>query len=251
MVVRTSHVVVAVLLHVIVLGLLLIGFHCTRKVEPPPVMQATLIGEKPQAKAQPPKEDNRKAEEEQRRKEADKKVRQEEERKKAEAEEQQRKAEQQAKAKAQEEARKKAVEEDARKARDEEVKREAEKKKQAQKQVEDQMRQQMQSEEKTRADKAAAAARASKQQVWAQQITEKVRRNWLRPPGLSDDFQCRLQIQLLPGGQVVGVKLLESCGNPILDESVQRAVLKSDPLPTPDDPSVFDRDLIFTFVPHD
>lgn len=267
MVIRTSHLVLAVVLHVLVLGLLLIGFHCSRKVTPPPIIQAQIVGQP--AKPLPPKPDTSKQEEEQRRRQQEAEQRKLEEQKKAQQEEArrkqeqleaqrkqeqlqaQRKAEEQAKLQAQQEARQKAAEEAhrkdeaARKAKEEQARRDAEKRKQEQKQAEEQLRQQMAAEQNQRE----AAARASATQLWVQQITDKVTRNWLRPPGTSTDFQCKVQVQLLPGGQVVGVKMLESCGSAILDDSVQRAIYKSDPLPTPDDPAVFQRDLTFTFVP--
>jgi colicin import membrane protein len=268
MVVRTSHLLVAALLHVVVLGLLFVGFRCSRKVEPPVVIQGTIVDSKAQpAQPPPPKEDPRKAEEEarkqkeeqDRKKEEEQKTKQEEaERKQAEAEAQ-RKAEQQAKLRAQQEAKlkaqeeakqkaaetaKKKKEETERKAKEEQAKREVQEQQQ-QKEREDQFQQQIAAEENARQQ----SAKISKQQLWVAQIAEKVKRNWLRPMGTDEDFQCGVNIRLLPGGQVVGVNLVKSCGSAVLDESVQRAVLKSDPLPTPDDPSVFDPDLNFTFTP--
>ena len=120
------------------------------------------------------------------------------------------------------------------------------KKKQEQKELEDQLSQQVNQEEGQRNSE----ARATAQQVWFAQIQEKVKRNWLQPSGAPDDFKCQLRVQLLPGGQVVGVTLASSCGNSILDDSVKRAVLKSDPLPPPQDPSVFDREINFDFIPY-
>jgi colicin import membrane protein len=248
--VRSRHVVLAVLLHVIVLGMLLIGFRCTRKIEPPPVMQATIVDAKPQKPAPPPKEEP-KVDEEQKRLEEEKKARELEEQKKKETvEEEQRKVEEQqrveqARRKAAEDARRK-KEEDARKQKEEQARREAEKKKEEEKRREEELLQSLSSEETQRQ----SAAKASAQQIWAAAIADKVRRNWLRPPNASDEFRCRVEVTLLPTGDVTNVKLVDSCGSPVLDDSVQRAVYKSSPLPRPDDPSVFDRDLQFTFVPH-
>ena len=238
MVVRTSHLVVAVILHVLVIGLLFVGFRCSRKVEPPPVIQATIVGT-PQtpAKPEPPKEDPHKAEEEKRKLE---------EKKKAELEA--RKAEQLAKLKAQEETKKKAADDAKKKKQESESKakeEQANKKKKEQKEHEDQLSQQLKEEESARNSQ----ARATAQQVWVAQVTTKIEDNWLQPPGMADNFQCKVHVQLLPGGQVVGVTLMDSCGNTVLDDSVKRAVLKSDPLPTPADPSAFDRDITFTFCP--
>ncbi|PIX04753.1 MAG: hypothetical protein COZ77_04890, partial [Gallionellales bacterium CG_4_8_14_3_um_filter_54_18] len=48
-------------------------------------------------------------------------------------------------------------------------------------------------------------------------------------------------VTLLPGGRVMGVKLKKSSGNPAYDASVERAILKSDPLPLPADAGLFNR----------
>jgi colicin import membrane protein len=237
MVVRTSHIVVAVILHVVVLGMLFVGFRCSKKVTPPPVIQATIVGTPAPAKPEPPKEDPRKIEEEKRKAELEKqKI------------EEQKKAEQEAKLKAKEDAKKKAAEDLKKKKEDAERKtkeQEAEKKKQQQKELESQLNQQIKQEESQRN----SAARATAQQVWVAQIIEKVKRNWLQPPGAPDDFKCEVHVQLLPAGQVVGVTLAGTSGNSLVDESVRRAVLKSDPLPVPQDPSVFEREPNFTFTP--
>lgn len=253
MIIRTSHVVTAVLLHVIVIGLLLVGFHCTRKVEAPPVMQATIIDSKPAAKPAPtppkPQVDEHKQEEERKQREEDQRKKQQEleEQRKVEQQqkiEQQRKQDEQRKAQVAEQQRQK-KEEQERKVKEERERREAEKKKKEE-QLQQQLREQMSSEETERKTAATSAA----QNQWVDAIRAKVIPNFNPPPGAPDEFQCRVHVSLLPGGQVVGVKLLESCGNPILDSSVERAIRKSDPLPTPDNPAAFDRELEFTFVPH-
>ena len=80
-------------------------------------------------------------------------------------------------------------------------------------------------------------------------VAGKVRRNWTRPVGSKSDFSCKVLVQQLPDGDVVGVQLLESCGNPALDRSVESAVRKASPLPKPPDPELFDREIEFTFKP--
>jgi colicin import membrane protein len=95
-----------------------------------------------------------------------------------------------------------------------------------------------------------AAARAGRQKTWGDQIAEIVRRNWQRPPGSPSDFQCVVKVQLLPGGSVISAKVIKTCGGgTALDDSVEKAVLKSDPLPMPKDLGDFDRNLTFLFVP--
>jgi colicin import membrane protein len=95
-----------------------------------------------------------------------------------------------------------------------------------------------------------AAAKAGRQRTWAAMIADKVRRNWQRSPGSPPDFVCQVRVQLLPGGSVVSAKVTKTCGGGVaLDDSVEKAVLKSDPLPLPEDPSDFDRNLNFNFTP--
>ncbi len=83
-------------------------------------------------------------------------------------------------------------------------------------------------------------------------IAAKVRQNLVAPPNLSGNPKLRFEIEQIMGsrgGQVVNVRLKESSGNRALDEAVERAIRKSDPLPPPDNPAIFNRRLDFTFYP--
>ena len=82
-------------------------------------------------------------------------------------------------------------------------------------------------------------------------IQEKVRRNWLRPAGSSDDFTCTLEVSLIPGGDVAKARVVQSCGSTVLDRSVESAVFKAAPLPVPRDSGLFHhfRELRFVFSP--
>ncbi len=157
---------------------------------------------------------------------------------------------------AEEEAKKKAVEEARRKQEADERKRliEAERKEQ------DRIRREREAEDQRRRDEMAAllgaeeadraaAARTAAQQPWAAQIAAKIQRNWQRPPASAERFNCLVQIQQLPGGDVVSAKIIRSCGSAVLDRSVENAVLKASPLPSPSDPSLFDRNIKVTFCP--
>jgi colicin import membrane protein len=56
-------------------------------------------------------------------------------------------------------------------------------------------------------------------------------------------------VTLLPGGAVLKAELKKSSGNAAYDDAVERAILKSDPLPLPPDVQLFNRfrelDLVF------
>lgn len=62
-------------------------------------------------------------------------------------------------------------------------------------------------------------------------MLSRIRSNWLRPAGSSQSFRCRLRIDYLAGGYIANVVVLEGCGTNPLDDSVERAVWKTQPLP--------------------
>lgn len=270
---RLPHLLAAVVLHVVLLGLMVGGVQCSGKVQRPPVISAVLLDPSRQQVAQ----DKRR--EEQRRQEQRRKAEQERKRREDEARrvEQQRKAQADAAAKNKKEddARKARLATDQKKAADQKKATEqkaAEQKKAQQQKAEDAARREretqareetaararmaeaLEAEETQRtADREAAARAASERDArlaeWADVLVRHVSRNWVRPPSASGDFECVVRMQLLPDGTVTNAKIERSCGSAQLDRSVEDAVYRASPLPKPSDPSVFDRDLTIRFVP--
>lgn len=201
-----------------------------------------------QARLRAEAEARRRAEEEARRKaeEAARRKAEEEARKQAEAE---------ARRQAEAEAKRKAAEEAARKKAEAEARRKAEEAARKKRQQEAEQRFQEALAEEEAAIRAAEKAKAQAAQDaedragYANMLASYIQRHWTRPPGMEDDFSCRIRIRQLPGGQIQGYELLESCGNTFLDASVENAIKKSDPLPLPDNPRVFERTLTLTFQP--
>jgi colicin import membrane protein len=80
-------------------------------------------------------------------------------------------------------------------------------------------------------------------------ITAKIRRNVVILPDVSKDARAEFLVTLLPGGAVLKVELKNSSGDPSYDNAVERAILKSDPLPLPPDVTLFNRfrelDMVF------
>ena len=80
-------------------------------------------------------------------------------------------------------------------------------------------------------------------------IHDKIRRNVVNPPGVANDARAEFMVTLLPGGTVLNAERIKSSGNPAYDDAVERAILKSDPLPVPPDVTLFNRfrelDLVF------
>ncbi len=61
-----------------------------------------------------------------------------------------------------------------------------------------------------------------------------------------------MRVNLIPGGDVIDVRIVRSCGDPVFDSSVERAVYRASPLPVPPaDSGLFDRfrELEFVFNP--
>jgi colicin import membrane protein len=99
---------------------------------------------------------------------------------------------------------------------------------------------------------AAAAASAAAQRGlrnWEDKIRGKIRGNIVVPPGVSGNPEAAYDVSLLPDGTVLSVKLRKSTGVAALDAAIERAIHKSSPLPKPDEPSVFVRDLSLKFRP--
>ena len=81
------------------------------------------------------------------------------------------------------------------------------------------------------------------------QIKRKIERNWLRPPGTAVGLKCVVRVSQIPGGEVVQAEIQSSSGSVAFDRSVEEAVLRASPLPVPNDPSLFDRNIVITFEP--
>ncbi len=72
-------------------------------------------------------------------------------------------------------------------------------------------------------------------------IASKIRRNIVMPPNVEPDVKAEFSVTLLPGGSVLNARLTRSSGNAAYDNAVERAILKSDPLPLPSDAGMFSR----------
>lgn len=72
-------------------------------------------------------------------------------------------------------------------------------------------------------------------------IMAKIRRNIVMPPDVANDARAEFLVTLLPGGSVLPPRLVKSSGNTAYDNAVERAILKSDPLPLPPDVAMFNR----------
>jgi colicin import membrane protein len=80
-------------------------------------------------------------------------------------------------------------------------------------------------------------------------IQRKIEQNWIRPASAVPGLECVINVRQVPGGEVIGATI-ESCnGDAAVQRSIEAAVFKASPLPEPDNPALFDRNLRITFKP--
>jgi colicin import membrane protein len=104
-------------------------------------------------------------------------------------------------------------------------------------------------EEQARIQAARAARLQTQLQQYMMQIKQSVNNNWLRPVNTSEEHSCEVIVTQTMSGDVLDVTL-QSCTSDIaFQRSVERAVRKASPLPTPPDPELFERKIHFTFKP--
>ena len=84
-----------------------------------------------------------------------------------------------------------------------------------------------------------------------EKIRAKIRRNIILPQDIPGNPDAIFDVTLLPTGEVLTVRKRKSSGHPGYDDSVERAIMKSSPLPQPDDRSLFQRQLELKFRPQD
>jgi colicin import membrane protein len=101
------------------------------------------------------------------------------------------------------------------------------------------------------AARVAAAARTKALNEYIARIQAKVRGNWILPPDLQGNPEAVFLVVQLPTGEVLSTRLIKSSGNASYDAAVERAILKSSPLPLPASRELFARELKLTFRPQD
>ena len=98
-----------------------------------------------------------------------------------------------------------------------------------------------------------ADARQGALNAWIGRISSRIRSNI--PVSVVEEVQGNpeaiFDVTLLPTGEVLSAVKRKSSGNRAYDDAVERAILKSSPLPKPDDPGVFTRRLELRFRPQD
>lgn len=168
------------------------------------------------------------------------------------------KLEKERKAKEQQELEKKKKEEEAKrlKAAAEAKKKDDEKRKLEQERVAQETEAKRLAQEKIDLAKRLAAEKASAQakllKEYQDRMSARVRQFVVEPPGLKGKPKVEFDVVLIPGGEVLTVKLRRSSGVPAYDAAAERAILRASPLPLPPDPTLFPhfRELHLTVEPN-
>jgi colicin import membrane protein len=214
--------------------------------EPRPVPPPPKAVPKPEPKVEKPDTRAadiavRKAKEEEERKKRERTLREKAEREKAEREKQERD-------------KKEAEQREAEKKKQVEQRRVAEARERQQREA-DALKAQAEREQTTRAAQqradAEAAAVSRAQADYIRRIQAKIRGNVVLPPDLSGNPETIFEVVQLPTGEIIDAVLRKSSGVRAYDDAVQRAIIKSSPLPRPDRPDLFQRTLTLKFRPLD
>ena len=218
---------------------------------PPPIPPAPPPEPEPKPAPPPPKPAPAVEKHDPRAAEIALKAKQEEERrKKAEAE---RRAEAEKKAREAKEAedKRRADEKRAAEAKDRQQRETAAMRAQAEREAQ-QLRAQAERDAQVRAQQAVdAAARSKAEADWIRRIQAKVKGNVIVPADLPGNPEAIFEVVQLPTGEIIDTRLVKSSGSRAYDDAVQRAILKSSPLPRPERAELFQRALTLKFRPQD
>lgn len=95
----------------------------------------------------------------------------------------------------------------------------------------------------------AAAARSKAMADYIGRIKGKIKGNIVLPPDLRGNPEAIFDVVQLPSGEILSVRLKKSSGHAAYDSAIERAILKSSPLPKPEQGDLFSRSLELKFRP--
>ena len=252
-------VTTAALLHVLVFGGLVVAFDFATPSRPqiPLAIEATLISEAelppppPVVEEPEPEPDN--SEEERQRLEEEKRqadLRAEQERIRLQQEEDRKRREQEdaeRKRREEEEVERRRVE--AERKRQEDIERQRAENERLRREAEEAQILRRQQQEIEAEERRLLAMQADDTARWIYALQSRISRNFIPPASTPPDLECIVDVRQLPGGSVVSVEIGRCNGDESVRRAIEAAVFKASPLPPPDNPAVFERDLRIRFKP--
>ena len=85
---------------------------------------------------------------------------------------------------------------------------------------------------------------------YVQEIVRHVEKRWLQPATIQQGWQCEVSVRQNALGDVTQVKMLKCTGDDAFRSSIERAIMRASPLPSPRDPQAFDQQIQFIFKPN-
>jgi colicin import membrane protein len=94
-----------------------------------------------------------------------------------------------------------------------------------------------------------AAQRSGEMDIYISRIQQAVERKWVPPASAQMGLECEVAVVQLPSGDVVNAQTVRCNGDAAVQRSIEAAVMAASPLPRPDNPALFERNLRFIFKP--
>lgn len=93
------------------------------------------------------------------------------------------------------------------------------------------------------------AMQADDKARWVFALRQAIARNFIPPASSPIGLECVVDVRQLAGGTVADVRIGRCNGDEAVRRAIEAAVFKASPLPLPEDPRIFERDLRITFKP--
>ena len=106
-------------------------------------------------------------------------------------------------------------------------------------------------EELQRLKQAEASEKNRQMADYIEKIKAKIKGNTLVPGEIKGNPEAIFDVVQLPSGEIISANLRKSSGYTSYDTAIERAILKSSPLPKPDNPNLFQRNITLKFRPLD
>ena len=113
---------------------------------------------------------------------------------------------------------------------------------------EERLQQLAQQQEREQEAERLAAMNSSEAAAYQMAMVNKVRRNWIRPATAPDNLECFVSIRQLTNGEVISARVTSCNADDVVIRSIEAAVKKASPLPTPKNPVLFLPDFQFRFT---
>lgn len=172
-----------------------------------------------------------------------------EERARREAAERERQRQEAEERRRREEAEKERARQEAEKRRQEEVERQRRENERKRAEAEAAMRERMLQEQLAAESERMAAMSSGEMDRYIYAIRRKIEQNWIAPASATPGLECVINVRQVPGGQVISATIERCNGDAAVVRSIEAAVLKASPLPEPDNPALFERNLRIIFKP--